>query len=109
MVDAAEATGRGPDMRNAGRVGFGTVSSSPNPACDISAKPRGSGVPDADSAGGGVGLPDLPREARGFGAGVSVVLGGRDIAGIWRARRLPARSPSMPIAADRRRTIDDSV
>src|SRR5205807_5608553 len=43
-----------------------------NGACGASAKPAAaerlvSGVPPARSAGGGDGLPDLPREGRGFG------------------------------------------
>lgn len=88
MVDAAEATGRGPDWRSAGSVDVGARSppagppagppvdgvvecapascSAMKPACAASENPRGIGVPAAVSSGGGVGLPDLPREARAF-------------------------------------------
>jgi hypothetical protein len=60
-------------------------SSDLKPACDASAKPRGAGVPAAVSGGGGVGLPDLPRDERalgaaafGFAAGLAV-LAERDV------------------------------
>jgi CBS domain-containing protein len=42
-------------------------------------------VPAAVSAGGGRGLPDLPREARGFG--IESDLGGRAMRRIWSGRR----------------------
>ncbi len=52
-------TSRGvaPVWRSAGKVSDGV-----NVACGASPKP---GVPAAVSAGGGAGLPDLPRDARG--------------------------------------------
>lgn len=53
--------GAGKSERAAGRNG----------ACGASPRPlderRVSGVPSAPSIGGGAGLPDLPREARGRG------------------------------------------
>ena len=63
-----------------------------NGACGASAKPcaaerRVSGVPLSASAGGGGGLPDLPREGRGRGvvsrAGRGGDLGGRGMGEIY--------------------------
>jgi hypothetical protein len=94
LVEAADATGRGPDIRNAGSVDEAdraavslpaggdaarasderpppcvpSAKADLKPACDAFAKPRGAGVPAAVSDGGGVGLPDLPRDARALGA-----------------------------------------
>lgn len=92
MVEAAEATGRGPDCRSAGRVEAAARSaasltrepcvSGPDPdvkpACAVSANPRGSGVPAAVSGGGGVGLPDFPREARALVVAAALDLAGAD-------------------------------
>ena len=74
--------GRGRPPTGAGRNG----------ALD-SAKPRAerlvSGVPPAPSAGGGGGLPDLPREGRGLGVRVGGLLGGAGHGGdIWRVVQL---------------------
>src|SRR4249920_3676660 len=94
----------GPVLRSAGRV---DGLAGRNGACGASAKPAAadrlvSGVPPARSAGGGAGLPDLPREARGRGVvsetrafGVSADadgpdLGGRGMGGIWRPSPAPA-------------------
>ena len=76
-----------------------------NPVCGASAKPvslaarafsarpaRTSGVPAAVSRGGADGLPDLPREARGFGV-LSGSLGVRGMPRIWRAPRPGSRHP----------------
>ena len=51
------------------------------------------GVPAAVSAGGAGGLPDLPREARGFGVVSDSVFGGRAMRRIWRAP--PCRSSRL--------------
>ena len=56
-----------------------------NGACGASAKPAAaerlvSGVPPARSAGGGAGLPDLPREGRGRGVVSGAVIWG---GGAW--------------------------
>lgn len=97
MVDAAEATGRGPDWRSAGSVevagrsaplfavdavssaAFSAAFSTVNPVCEASANPRGIGVPAAVSGGGGVGFPDFPRETRDFEPAALTLAGVEDL------------------------------
>ena len=101
-VMSAKLREGGPVLRRAGRVerlaggGDGVANSDAaagrNGACGASANPAAadrlvSGVPPARSAGGGGGLPDLPREARGFGVELGAgfgVRGMREIYGLWR-------------------------
>ena len=77
----------GPVLRRAGSV---EGAAGRNGACGASAKPAAaerlvSGVPPARSAGGGAGLPDLPREARGRGvvSGPRAGFGGRGMGEIY--------------------------
>jgi hypothetical protein len=63
LVDAVDEFGDGGRLSPSRPPGACACAS--NRVCGGSAKPRVAGVPAAVSAGGGSGLPDLPREGRG--------------------------------------------
>lgn len=64
-------------------------------ACGASRSP---GVPAAVSTGGGVGLPDLVRDVRGFFTFAEAEdFRGSDMPAIWRAARLKQRVLSLGV------------
>lgn len=85
--------------RSAGACGGIKVRSAEKPVCGASAKPRGKGVPAADSAGGGAGLPDFPREGRGL-VGVSwpLLFGGFAITADYGAGRRRGQGGGASVA-----------